>query len=42
MGNWDRRINNRAFNVFSNFVVIIGMLLLIGGLCILVIGLLRQ
>jgi len=35
------RINNRAYNVFSNIVVIVGMLLLISGLCILLIGLLR-
>mgnify|MGYP001065132554 CR=1 FL=1 len=38
---WGRRLNTRSHNVVSYLVVIVGMLLLISGLCILVIGLFR-
>ena len=36
-----RRLNERSYNILSTFIVIVGMVLLIGGLCILVIGLFR-
>lgn len=41
MIHWERRINSRTYNVFSYIIVIVGTLLLIGGLCMLVIGLFR-
>lgn len=38
---WGRRINSMAYSILSSIVVIIGAILLIGGLCILMFGLLR-
>ena len=38
---WGRRINSKAYSALSNIVVIVGLLLLIGGSCIMVIGLSR-
>jgi hypothetical protein len=35
-------MNNRAQNVIGSIIVLTGVLLLISGLCILVIGVLRQ
>jgi len=39
MIHWGRRSNERSYNILGNVIVIVGTLLLIGGLCILVIGL---
>ena len=38
---WGQRINRRVYGVLSDIVVIVGLLLLLGGLCILAVGLSR-
>ena len=35
-------VNNRAQNIFSFIIVLTGVLLFISGLCIMVIGMVRQ